>query len=215
MVLRKLGILDETIIIVTADHGESLGEHGLMGHKLGLYDTLVRVPLIIKYPRLFPKGIVSSRLVQLVDIFPTLLELAGIKEKEKMNSQGISIISLLNGVKNRAYTFSEQAFPDPEVFKVFEIKDAVLDVTAYKTDLKAIRTANYKYIYSSNQTEQLFNIREDPGEKKNLIDIFTAEAEKLKKELFTFTNSQNSRKKKESGKLDEYTKKQLQGLGYF
>jgi arylsulfatase A-like enzyme len=75
--LDKTGLKDKTLFIVTADHGESLGEHGVWGHIFGLYNELIHIPLIIKYPRQFGLQGEETRLVQLHDLFATLLELAG------------------------------------------------------------------------------------------------------------------------------------------
>jgi len=76
--LESAGLLDDTAIFLTSDHGENLGEHGLMDHCYCLYDTLLRVPLIAHYPTAFGRGRRVAGQVQTHDLFPTILELAGI-----------------------------------------------------------------------------------------------------------------------------------------
>jgi arylsulfatase A-like enzyme len=75
--VEGLGILDDTLLVVASDHGDSLGEHGHLGHRLTLYEQLVRVPLIIRCPARFQPGTRVSPQVQLADLYPTFLELAG------------------------------------------------------------------------------------------------------------------------------------------
>ncbi|GAI17193.1 unnamed protein product, partial [marine sediment metagenome] len=78
-ILKKSKLWDETIFIVTSDHGENIGDHGHMDHIFSLHETLIKIPLIIRYPKNFSPGTRDDRSVQLVDIFPTLLNLLDIK----------------------------------------------------------------------------------------------------------------------------------------
>ena len=75
--LKARGVLDRTVVIVTADHGEHLGEHGLVSHGNSLYLPLLRVPLVIRYPAAVPAGVRDRRIVSLRDLPATVLELAG------------------------------------------------------------------------------------------------------------------------------------------
>ena len=77
--LRAAGVLDDTIVIVTADHGESLGEHGEATHAIFVYDATVRVPLIVRHPATLPAGRVYDGPVRLVDVMPTVLGWLGIE----------------------------------------------------------------------------------------------------------------------------------------
>lgn len=75
--LAERGLFDSTLIIITSDHGEHLGERHLLDHEFSLYEPIVRVPLIIRYPGVFDSG-VRDGLVQTHDLFPTVLEVAGV-----------------------------------------------------------------------------------------------------------------------------------------
>jgi arylsulfatase A-like enzyme len=76
--LRARGLLDGTVVAVTSDHGEMIGEHGLMDHKLNLYEPVLRIPLILRYPRAVRPGQRIDAPVMLQDLYPTLLALAGV-----------------------------------------------------------------------------------------------------------------------------------------
>ena len=78
--LEKLGIIDNTVLIVTSDHGENLGEHGLIDHLLSMHETTLRIPLVIRYPKRFKAGVRNTDLVSLIDIAPTILDVCNIKE---------------------------------------------------------------------------------------------------------------------------------------
>lgn len=76
--LARLGIADSTVVVVVADHGESLGEHEYVGHGRQLYEGIVRVPLIIRYPPAVPAGKVVPQNVSLLDVMPTILDFVGV-----------------------------------------------------------------------------------------------------------------------------------------
>ena len=94
--LDKWGIAEETMIVVTADHGEEMFEHARCGHGASLYDTIVRVPLLIHYPPLFPPGSVITEGVDGVDVLPTIIEALGLPVIDA--AQGASLVPLSQGV---------------------------------------------------------------------------------------------------------------------
>jgi arylsulfatase A-like enzyme len=95
--LRNRGLLDRTIIVIFADHGEEFLEHGLHGHGLTLYDEVIRVPLIIRYPLMLPSDKVIKGQVQLLDVFPTILSLAGIRNTYHMEGRDLLPIMYSDG----------------------------------------------------------------------------------------------------------------------
>src|SRR3989442_4094251 len=76
--LRRQGILDRTIVAIAGDHGENIGDHHMMDHKLSVHDTLLHVPLLLRYPPRIAAGQTIASLVQLHDLYPTILGLAGV-----------------------------------------------------------------------------------------------------------------------------------------
>jgi arylsulfatase A-like enzyme len=140
--LRKRGIYDNTLIIVTADHGEQFLEHGEIGHGTSLHDVLLRVPLMIKFP--CPGSQCGARRidsqVQLVDVVPTVLSTAGIQVPNELPGRNVT---------------------GP--------LDADRVVYAEKGDQVALRTREFKMIYHIDESRtELFSLQQDPGEQHDL-----------------------------------------------
>ncbi len=156
-VLDETGQRDNTIIIFTSDHGESLGDHGLRAKGCRFYEGLVRVPLIISWPGKFKQGLRSDALVELTDIAPTLLEVAGLPGANAM--AGRSLVPILTGKS------------DPGHHRDFVrcIYFACLQGPPSRASM--IRTKDYKLVqYHGHEPGELFDLRKDPGEFDNLWD---------------------------------------------
>ncbi|HVV52569.1 MAG TPA: sulfatase-like hydrolase/transferase, partial [Polyangia bacterium] len=91
--LKEMGVYDKSAVIVVSDHGDQFYEHGSVGHGDTVYQELTHVPMIIRAPGLFPKGKVVDADVEMMDMAPTLLELAGAKPDPKM--EGASLVPLV------------------------------------------------------------------------------------------------------------------------
>ncbi len=143
--LRRLDLEDRTIVVFNADHGEMLGDHGLLYKGGYFYDEVVRAPLILRAPGL-PKAKRVSDLVETVDLMPTLLELLGLQKSNRV--QGRSLIPLIRGSERRTTpVYSE--FPTT----------------------KMIRTLDWKLVhYVRAPYGELYNLREDPHELFNRWD---------------------------------------------
>jgi len=159
--LEALRLLDDTMVIVTADHGENLGEHGLMAHGYCLYDTVIRVPLIIRYPAdVAAPGRVTHQ-VQGVDLLPTVLSLAGV---EAPSGVGLAGHDLLSSTRHD-YTVAEQARPDMATFRR---RFPEADLRAHDRELRMIRTDDAKFIWSSDGRHELYDLLADPGETRDV-----------------------------------------------
>jgi arylsulfatase A-like enzyme len=146
--LQELGELDNTIIIFTSDHGLAIGSHGLFG-KQNLYEHSMKAPLLFAGPGV-PQG-QSGALVYLFDIFPTAVDLVGGKVPAGLD--GKSLVPIMRGEQQ-------------------SVRDTLF--LAYKTEQRAVRQGDWKLIhYPHINFNQLFNLREDPNELKNLADIPT------------------------------------------
>ena len=95
--LEQMGVLDDTIVVINSDHGETLYDHECWFDHHGIYDNVLHVPLIIRYPRKVPAGLCIKGYNQHKDLMPTLLELAGIRPKPKFDGQ--SLMKLIRGTK--------------------------------------------------------------------------------------------------------------------
>lgn len=145
--LDDFGYTEETLIVLTSDHGEGLARHQMV-RKSTLYDEAAKVPLIFSWPGHIPQNKTdSSTLVSGLDIMPTLCDYAGITAPAKM--RGVSLRPIL-----------EEKAARPGEYIVSE---------ASSNTARMVRTSRYKYIaYMDDAVEQLFDMKNDPGETKNL-----------------------------------------------
>ena len=163
--LEDSGQRENTLVIFTSDHGELLGDHQLVGKGCRFYECLVRVPLVCSWPGHIREGVVSDALVELIDIVPTLLQLAGVAVADRM--QGRSLWPLLTGASeaedHRAYVRSEYYRAlNPDVPGREHLQGS------YGT---MIRDRRYKLVcYHDREMGELYDLTADPGEFNNLWD---------------------------------------------
>jgi arylsulfatase A-like enzyme len=156
---------ERALVILTSDHGEAFGEHGYRFHGRNVYDDQIRVPLILYFPGVTPG--LRKHPVGLLDIAPTLYDFAGVNPPPGL--QGISLRPYLEST-------SEPPFERPILA---DMPPAPLTRT-----LRALVKGDYKLIqYVTENQFSLFNTREDPGEKRNLLRVEAARAQALKDEL--------------------------------
>ncbi len=151
-VLAKLdeqGLSENTVVVLTADHGQALGENDVIGHGLSLDETVLRVPLIIRHPRADGAPSRVAGRVGLVDLFPTILELLGQEATEDLDGRSLAGVLRGDGLEDRLY-FAEMNEPlwdkDPS-----EIRRR--DVAVYEGDLKAV---------SDRKGSRAFDLASDP-----------------------------------------------------
>ncbi|MBG7629555.1 MAG: sulfatase-like hydrolase/transferase [Bacteroidetes bacterium] len=144
--LEESGKADNTIVILAGDNGLAVGQHGLIG-KQNLYDHSIRVPLIFKGPGI-QKGVRTSSLVYLNDLYPTITELVGVENPKALD--GTSLVPILNKPNKK-------------------VRESVFYL--YKNFQRGVRTKDWKliqYLVKGKKTTQLFKIDEDPLEMNNL-----------------------------------------------
>jgi len=173
--LESLGILDDTLIILTADHGEELMERGHVGHtscnlKGTLYDESIHVPLIMRYPKRLPAGAVVRHQVSQVDVMPTIFDLLGLPMPTPCD--GASLLPL---IEDRSHTFREEAYAEtpPAGWQA---------LPGDERRIRCVRTAEWKLIVHSDGGErsELYHLTEDLGERRNLFDREPAVAQRLR-----------------------------------
>jgi arylsulfatase len=161
--LERTGQRENTVIIFMSDHGETLGDHGLLQKGCRFYEGLVRVPLIFSWPGHFPQGLVSDALVELTDVAPTLLDLAGVAAPDRM--QGRSLLPILSG---QVDPHNHREFVRSEFYHTLNPTAQPEMNGSYATML---RDRRYKLVvYHGHDTGELFDLSADPGEFDNLWD---------------------------------------------
>jgi len=161
--LEASGQRENTLVIFTSDHGEMLGDHGLLLKGCRFYEGLVRVPLIISMPAKFLENRRRGALVELIDIAPTLLDLAGVSIPERM--QGRSLLPLLTDAN------AIDRHRDTARCEYYSALNPAVRAGINGTYATMIRDEHYKLIvYHGHEIGELFDLREDPDEFDNLWD---------------------------------------------
>ncbi len=165
--LRKTGRLDDTVFIVTSDHGYFYGEHGLSTERRLAYEESIRIPLIVRYPALVKSARRAEQTVLSLDLAPTLLELGRADAPAKLH--GRSLVPLLAGGE------AAKAFPGNRDVLVQYWTDTVFP-RVRNMGYAALRTDRWKLIHYHQLTgaDELYDLREDPYEMNNLIDASAA-----------------------------------------
>jgi arylsulfatase A-like enzyme len=161
--LRAHGLLENTLLIVTSDHGEAFGEHGMLLHGRQLYDELVRVPLVVLGPEAtgFAGGRVIEGSVGLTDLMPTVLDLAGAPIPDDLD--GVSMLPLVRGQKTGRPVISEESRTP---LRTSGQSDALV---------QSVRNESWKVIVTYERgagtvIEEAYDLRTDPEEQLNLAD---------------------------------------------
>jgi N-acetylglucosamine-6-sulfatase len=167
--LEEMGELDNTVIIYSSDNGYFMGEHTFLDKRLA-YENSMRVPMLIRYPKLIkPNTIIKEQCLN-IDMAPTILNLAGIDKPDYM--QGESLLNLLKGEKEDNWRKSI----------LFEYYLDTYWPYAGPNQI-AVRTENHKLVdaFLENDIDELYDLKKDPGEMNNLIN--NPEYDKIEKDL--------------------------------
>jgi arylsulfatase A-like enzyme len=206
--LQKLGLADNTLVVLTADHGEAFMEHDWIGHTANLYDELIHVPLIFSLPgRLAPREVNDP--VSLLDILPTLAGIVG-APAEGRPWQGLSLQGYLDGT----------AAPAPDRTLLAEVSYVSPagwpsgDGQTKRFFSNALRMGDWKAIHDlQSQGWELYNFAQDPGEQKNLWDTGSPVQSALQTVLREWEQSRGG-DQAAPAELDAETLKKLRSLGY-
>ena len=167
--MAERDLLANTLVIFASDHGEGLGDHNHLGHISQLYDSALRVPLILAYPGRLPEGAVIDEPVALVDVLPTALDLMAFEGLDRPT--GASLVPLiLQGETRHRSIVAETHRPE-----------------AY-SEKRALVQGGFKYIHSwleDREWEELYDLERDPGELRDLSAIETERLESMRDALRT------------------------------
>jgi arylsulfatase A-like enzyme len=192
--VRSRGLYDDSLIIITADHGEALGDHGHIGHVEYLYESQVRVPLIVKLPQNLAAGDRRHDLVTLLDVLPTIMARTG--------------VSTPHGARGRDLFAAEAELADRVAFLETHAPQA-------STDRFGLRAQDTKVIWTPMlDLWELYRIDRDPEEQQNLAAGSPDLLQPWRAELELLLSSLSPVPGTEAIPLDEKTRQQLRELGY-
>jgi choline-sulfatase len=200
--LRKSKLLDDTLVVVTNDHGEELGERGRYGHGHSLYEELLRAPLLMRYPAVFEAGTTVDTITELVDVMPTVLDVLGVKVAAELDGTSLLPVADGNPAHRPAYALSE-----------------------FLDGYRSVRVGRWKLITSSAWNAKMFDIESDRGENRDragdapiarrLCETLLGEALATPAKARRYQGI-GARRRFKPGKVqnDRELERQLKGLGY-
>lgn len=178
--LENLGLAKQTVVAFISDHGDYMGDHGMIRKSPALYDCLVRVPFILWGPEFLEPRVVGDDLVESIDLMPTLLDLAGVPVPPGV--QGKSLMPFLrgrqpvhkdqaaatNGTEWRAFAADDLREVDFAKFRDRPYVHAAINPLVMRGRFAMIRTRNWKLVHYLDEPGELYSLSEDPGELVNL-----------------------------------------------
>ena len=207
--LEEMGLYEQSLILMTADHGEAFFEHDNWMHDGTLYEEEIRVPLIVKWPgRVEPRTVKTP--VSHEDIFTTLLEAAGLSAP---SSQGVNLRDLTRGAKpDNRHVVSEVSRESPRgTMRLIALRDGNLKYIA-----TLLGSPDGEISLDEVVEEELYDLAQDPAEKRNLLTESSREATRFRRLLRTYVE-RVGRTKADEGELllrDEEMDSRLRALGY-
>jgi arylsulfatase A-like enzyme len=211
--LERQGLMSNTLIVFTADHGESLYDRsGYFGHGDKLYEEEIIVPLFFYAPGLLDRPSVVERTVESIDIAPTILDLLDLPPESSF--QGVSLRPLLvrGSVRSEgADTWHGDSGESTETSYAYSGRDRPAFAIAKYS--RMVRRSGLKYVENDDGTEELYDLLSDPGETQNLISTEPERAVELRKILRRWDESLPSVREGEY-ELDEESIRMLRTLGY-
>lgn len=201
--LDRQGLLENTVLFLTSDHGESFLEHGAWTHGTSLYEEQTRVPLLMVLPEERSAGLRIEEPVQTIDLYPTVLEMLGLEIPDQV--QGRSLLGALAG----------EADPLRPVFS--EARMNQRKQASSRGHLVAVRRGGWKLIYNrTNRKMELYHLKEDPAETRNLAEQEPERARDLLRLISAYDRDSAARGHRAKGQeaLPPDVVEGLRALGY-
>jgi choline-sulfatase len=195
--IERLGLRDDTLVVLTADHGEGLDEHEEETHSYYVYDTTMRVPLVFWGLENIQRGSSHAGIVRTVDIMPTALDLLGLSAPNDM--QGVSVAPLLTDqTADMSLLGYGESFESASFFGL--------------SPIRFVREGRWKYIHKVNP--ELYDIEADPRELQNVAAEQPEIVLRLRNRLEELLQNAPAKPSDSTTTIDPETQAQLQALGY-
>ena len=204
--LRSAGQLENTVIVLTADHGEHLGDSHMLDHQFSVYDALLSVPLVVHFPKRFTAGR-DSHPVSNYDLYPTLLELAGLQPP----TAGLRGPRSLLKPANSRMRLAEFTAPFTKPFRALKKSYPEWDQTPWEQSLRSLSDARFKLIKGSAGRRELYSVGD---ETHDLASEKTAEIERLERDLDDWIQSLKPATDEAVPETSTEHRELLKGLGY-
>ncbi len=211
--LDRLGIRGSTLVVVTSDHGEGLGEHGEAEHGFFLYETTLRVPLIARWPGALAAGTRVGADARSIDILPTILDLVGERAATPAGIAGQSLLSALP--VESGFSRSRQATEPGRAGGSGSYAETLFPRIHFDcSDLRSVTVGGWKYIEAPRP--ELYDLRADPAERMNLYASEGQRARTMRSRLLDVMGGslETALVGAASPKLDAETQRRLASLGY-
>lgn len=196
--LDRLGLRDDTTLLVTSDHGEGLGEHGEPLHGFFVYQSTLAVPFLVRGPGIVP-GVRVPVTVRTIDVFPTVLDLLGVAKPPGLHLSGRSLAAVLRG--------------GPAPAEAASYAESLTPLLHFGwSDLRAIREGRWKYIQAPRP--ELYDLETDPSETHNLVSRQGARAESLRADLGRLLEKERTAEQRGTETVPPDLLAKLGALGY-
>lgn len=218
--LQTSGALDNTFVVIAADHGEALGDHEMFGHGFTVHQELVHVPLIMRGADRVPNGGVVTENVSTRRIFHTLLDVAGLKPPLAADDSNANVahLSLLNAVRehdSEGDTAYSEAIPPSTFLHVLEHRNpAVIAKRKLNSTRRAVYSGDHKLTLVGDAPEALYNVAHDPTEAANLLKAQPTLAASLLQKVTAFAQGEARHSAATQDDVSDEVMDQLRALGY-
>ncbi|TAH34573.1 MAG: hypothetical protein EYC70_16705 [Planctomycetota bacterium] len=174
--LRDLGLMEDTLVIVTSDHGQEFGLHGRLGHQFALVDELVHVPLVMRYPETLPAGTRVPHMASLVDVFPTVTQFVervtgapGARTPELDALEGVSLLDCIGDgaapARDMVICEYDNPMPHLQTYPCWDAQEPdAFPLLKYARRIQALRTQSLKYEKYGDSAERLIDLKRNPDE---------------------------------------------------
>ena len=223
--LKEKGLYDEALIILTSDHGQLLGEHGVRGHVEYLYEQTLHVPLLVKFPQNVKAGNRIAGMTRAIDIMPTVLSYLKIPYYRYVD--GISLLNRINGTEQltELELYAETFFGVVgELYKKAIISKGYkfvtnhnMDKESYLSDIKVHDGAEKRFekiLKGSRKTRKLFDLNADPEELNNIYHLSNDLSDEMERKINRFRKRPGIPEMCERFSIKAELLEQLKALGY-